>query len=554
MPNYYRLILLLNVTLPVIVFANPQCTHLGGPVICPDGITPGSESVFFTPSGIQWSDGNESMGQNPAPFVACPPPLSGGTGSPTDPFSGLGVEPDDDRSLPASIEEQLGLTQNPQPKGPQSPRTNGIAPVSSQTPPSVVITNGNNQIPLTQLNLPASLSSPGLSSVAPITGSTYIPENKTPSYLNDAPPAGSRESILKQFRGSGDIAGAIEALALENALDYDQATPEDINRIAQQAAQSNPLGPSAKELKEKMAARFAGTATNDELIHVTRANCYETVHLAAWFAGSGDGAMPQTQGGLRPLINPETKTEWDGESVPRGKIIVGTTSERMGGQDEFGFYHVAVSLGNGYVANNHGSGIQIEKIEDVFGGAKGVFLYEEIYIGDYDGYKLPDSGREFFSTVRDDNNQFMDFANNAQDLEIQDYASTEDRVAPLDEAKQKLQSEVASAEGQNKIIEAALGLGPYPNQTMTDEMADYSKFVSQVMDGITQNKPFFYTNFEAWQATQTSTDKPKTPTQTAASPPYEPPTPNQGYEEMSKFFVQAFGMSEAAGLATPKPR
>ncbi len=57
--------------------ANPRCEHLGNDVICPDGVPAGSVSFQFIPGGIQWQtpDNNfvNSSGQNPAPFVPCPP-------------------------------------------------------------------------------------------------------------------------------------------------------------------------------------------------------------------------------------------------------------------------------------------------------------------------------------------------------------------------------------------------------------------------------------------------------------------------------------------------
>lgn len=56
-----------------------MCFHLGQPVICPHGITAGSTSVSFTPTGILWSDGNTSVGFNPAPFVSN---MNGGPGAP----------------------------------------------------------------------------------------------------------------------------------------------------------------------------------------------------------------------------------------------------------------------------------------------------------------------------------------------------------------------------------------------------------------------------------------------------------------------------------------
>lgn len=513
---------------------------------------------MFTSAGIAWTDGNESFGQNPAPFEACPPPMSGGVGSPTDPLGGLGGNSDSMGSSSSEVEEQLALTQNPQSNSNNPNAEGSVLPNNGTNPtsPPLFVNNGDAPILVSELDILPPTNVLGTSSVAPITGQTFIPGDLTPTYLQDAPPEGSREAILNKFRGTGDIAGAMEALANENSLAYDQTTPQDINKTAKTAQSSNPLGPSVPELKEMMEARFVGTASNEELIHATRANCYETVHFAAWFAGSGTGAMPQITGGLTPLVDPRKMTEWDGGEIPRGQIIIGTTSETLGGQDQYGFYHVAVSLGNGLVANNRGSGIQIEKLEDVFGGIKNDLFYNEIYFGDYDGYKLPESGREFLIGARENNNDVIQSVTSLSPGELVDMfgGSPEGESTLSPEQAQALgvkAKEVST--GQNEIIDAALGISPYPRgDDFSDEMVDYNRFVVQVMEGVTGNKSFFYTDYNKWQAAQEQEAETESSPQIASTPKYEPPSQNAGYENMSQFFVEAFGAAETAGLSTPE--
>jgi hypothetical protein len=91
--------------------------------------------------------------------------------------------------------------------------------------------------------------------------------------------------------------------------------------------------------------------------------------------------------------------EWDGESdIPRGKVIIGCVprvgisfipflDNVFGAQTSDNTYHFGVSLGDGEVANNRGSGVQRERLEDVFGGWS---LYSlpggHVYYGDYACY------------------------------------------------------------------------------------------------------------------------------------------------------------------------
>lgn len=463
-------------------------------------------------------------------------------------------------SSSSEIDNQLAITQDPKANPNNTNEQSAIAPIVGTTVTNVpvFVQNGTNLIPIADLNLGSNFN--GGSSIAPITGGTYSPTggifnptNKTPAYLRDAPPSGSRETILSTFQGTGDVAGAMEALADENALAYDQATPEDINRLAKEAFAVNPLGPSVDELKELMEARFAGSASDQELIHVTRANCYESVHLAAWFAGPGTGPMPQIRGGLAPLIDPQNMTEWEGGDIPRGQIIIGTTSETFGGQDQYGFYHVAVSLGNGLVANNRGSGIQIEKLEDVFGGIKNGLFYNEIYVGDYDGYKLPESGREFLLTERENNSDVIDAvaSSDSDGLIAMFDPDPDDGHTPTPEQVQALADDAErESAGQIKIIDAVIGINPYPqSDELTDDMADYNRFVVQLMKGINGDKPFYHTDYRTWKAGEEKSQQP-TPTP-ASAPTREPPSLNAGYENMSRFFVDAFGAAETAGLSTP---
>ena len=205
----------------------------------------------------------------------------------------------------------------------------------------------------------------------------------------ERPPTGSRERMREVFQDTQNIGGAADALCVEGAIVYDQSIPAKIGNAIDDAAEAAGHDPedqavnrAKRDARREWGSSYIGQARPGDLLHPTRGNCYEFVHLAAWLAADQDGLL-HNGNTLRTIIEPETMEEWDGSSdIPRGKVIV--SCSWFGGQTSDNTYHAAVSLGDGDVANNRGDGVQRERMYDVFGGFS---LYSlpggRIYFGDY---------------------------------------------------------------------------------------------------------------------------------------------------------------------------
>ncbi len=359
-----------------------------------------------------------------------------------------------------------------------------------------------------------------------------------PAYINDRPPPGSRERILSGVRETGDIARAAELLVQEGSIVYDQSSTEDFDKIATSAAGGD--REQFQAIKSQLDARFIGSATGDDLLDATRGACHDFVHFSAYLAGSGQGGQLPTYGtGTAALIDPDKMQEWDGESeIPRGKIIVGTVSGCMGGQDQYGFFHVAVSLGNGLVANNRGSGVQIERAEDVFGSfytnpawGRGIFF------GDYVGYGLPDSARKFLEGEHWNNNDLITLYR--------------DGGIGADLSPEARSGAITDLQNRNSIIDYQLGQGPLPDSSLfTGDVADYQQFLGQAISGIAQHEPFFYVKFAQWQASQTPSQPQATATFSSAATAAVPSERPLG-EETAHLIVQYFNITEVSQLGVP---
>ncbi|MCA8964493.1 MAG: DUF3305 domain-containing protein [Planctomycetes bacterium] len=166
-----------------------------------------------------------------------------------------------------------------------------------------------------------------------------------PGWIDAAPLPGSREAILQKFRESGDIAGAAMALA-DGSIKYDQTTSQEISQTATRVTDAQ-SGAAFEDVRSRLGRQFIGIAGQDEVLHATRGNCYEFVHLAAWFAGAGRGQLNLSTG-VEALIDSRTRQVWDGDSdIPAGQVVVGAVwnNDLQGGQDDYGFFHVGISLG-----------------------------------------------------------------------------------------------------------------------------------------------------------------------------------------------------------------
>ena len=234
--------------------------------------------------------------------------------------------------------------------------------------------------------------------------------------------------------------------------------------------------------------------------------------------------------------------KWDETAdIPRGKIIVGTAREVFDGQGEYGLFHVAVSLGNGMVAHNLGSGVAIDPIGDVFGRfytssitGRGVFF------GDYVGYDIPDSPTEFLTTERDNN-----------DAAIVLY---EGGTLGGDLTPQQSTTEINDLQNRNAIIDYQLGRTPKPgDELFTPGVRPYVLFLGQTVKGITNHDSYVIADFNTYTLVQQATKASGTTVTSPPSSQAKPKTPPEGLE-LAKLFVDYFNISEAGQLPTPQPK
>lgn len=627
--------------------ANNQCSHLGQAVICPPGITPGSNSVNFVGNGIFWSDGNTSVGTQVPLFVPMAPAGGGLTfgprnfsstsgtqqgrnGDPTPPGGrfGFGSSPMGGYGLggafsPGGVEgkpgerdlvtvddllDRLERTERLRKRYPPSPppitrgpgwgrfgllgrRTpagdsptegsEGSEPAGDPPPPDSdpspvikgpMITLDPSKIPLPPPGaLSQGMGSGFEASTAVISGQTVIlPDLRStlPGYVTgEAAPAGSRAAIQKQFAGSGDIAGAAEALAREGAIRYDQSTQRQLMQDAKKNASI--AGLSEKDYVDRARGHFVNMASPGQLLETTRGNCYEFVHLAGAFAG--DGRLPQSSGGAKPLIDPSKMVKWDGSSeIPRGMIIIGTVSKAMGGQDGYGFFHVAVSLGEGKVANNRGHGVQIEKVGDVFGMFYTNPLWGKgIYYAPYDGYKLADGAKDFLEERR------ASLVAIRQTFRDNPEGEAEEGAGPLTEAQKEANRGTARVADRNltrriRLINSLLstdGQGvegldaqdgkPLRPGEFNEDLKSYQDFLNQGIQGTSEGKPFFHEDYRRFPGARTDkfTGERLPGKGGGGSPAPKPARPRQSQAEFEKqasqFFLDAIGEADGQRAALP---
>ena len=383
----------------------------------------------------------------------------------------------------------------------------------------------------------------GQGASAPNTGSTVgrpAPPG-LPGYFYQPPPTASRQAILSRVRSSGDIALAAELLAKENVIVYDQSGPEDLNKFAVDF-RGGVDNPETRALSNQLYSNFIQGANADNLINVTRGNCYDFLHFSGYMAGPGRGRLQAGGSQLQDLIDPTLMQKWDGTAqISRGKIIVGTVKKEYDGQGEFGLFHVAVSLGNDMVAHNLGSGVAIDPIGDVFNefytGSK---TGRGVYFGDYVGYKNPDSARDFLTRERD---------NNKDILVLYENGTLGGNLTPPHRT-----TVINDLQNRNAVIDYQLCDAPRPgNDVFTPGVRPYVLFLGQANKGIVNNDPYVIARFETYTQMQQATKSSGT---TATSPPFsqkKPKTPTRGLE-LAKPFVDYFNVSEAGQLPAPQPK
>ena len=430
---------------------------------------------------------------------------------------------------PTTSSDFLGLNSPFQPQPGDANRNPFNGPVYSSND---LITNG--------LGNDLTTAFQGQSSIAPITEGTVVLPGlpALPGYYYQAPPTSSRQIILGRVRGGGDIARAAELLVQENVMVYDQSAPRDVKQIAM-----DHLGgvdnAETSELSGQLYSNFVQGANADDLINVTRANCFDFIHFSAYLAGPGTGSLQAGGSQLQDLVDPAKMQEWDGSTeIPRGKIIIGTAREFFGGQGNYGLYHVAVSLGNGMVANNRGAGVSIEPIGDVFGGFyTNPVTGRGIFFGDYVGYGVPDSAKDFLTTERD---------NNEAEIVLYGNGTLGGDLTP-----RQRRTVVNDLGNRNAVIDFQLGQAPLPgDDEFTAGVRPYVLFLGQAVSGITNHDPYVITNFGTFTAVQQAPKPPATPPPSSQAKPKAPP---EGLE-LARLFVDYFNISEAGQLPTPQPR
>ena len=299
--------------------------------------------------------------------------------------------------------------------------------------------------------------------------------------------AASRQRILEEVKGTGDIARAAELLAAENRIVYDQTGGEGRRKLADALAAAT--GQDPDDALDQVDSEYITAAAADEVLQTTRGSCFEFVHLAGWMSGYGEGQLPSVAGGLRDQIDPKNMTTWDGEDIPRGQVIIGCVSKAMGGQDQYGFYHVGISLGNGLVASNHGNGVQIERIEDVFGAFYTNPVWGEgVFYGDYDGYKRPDSARDFLT---------RELENTQSSIQAYQGNDPEELLTPAERAQK-----ISELRERIPMLQYLLGQGPLPDGPRSPALRTYERFTRQAIAGYANHEPFFFTRFRRWSAAQ----------------------------------------------------
>lgn len=518
-------------------WAQSACSHLGGPVACPPGIAPGSSSVNFIPGGILWSDGNTSLGTNLPPLVLTPiPPMP----VPLIP----GSPPRDSADQLSRSGFELNDTQEPGrarfgnffpgPNGQEFPRAPDLldpesspgfdsdptfdlglrgtrAQLGSQLGPGFTFQPNPGAGPGTPPGSPPPLQSPdelldtmvGGDSSNPREGIARVPKlipnaPTLPSYfLGEAPPAGSREAIRDEFQGTGDIAGVAEALTREGAIQYDQSSSEQLFNEGEEYSRWTQF--TADEYKLRSMRAFIGMAGPEDLLHSTRGNCYEFVHFAAHLAGLAEGPMQTSNGGVRSLIRLKTLRRWDGESeIPRGMIVVGNVSEYMGGQDDYGFFHVGISLGGGLVANNRGSGVQIEETGEVFNSFYTNPAWGEgIWYGEYAGYRTPENVADFLQ---------LEAENLREQIRVS-RENPEEAYEGMEISDEELEAGIENLEGRLAIIEGLQGNrrdGSDIDARRTPDGESYTEFVEQVLDAYTNRDRFFHRSYKTYPERTTS--------------------------------------------------
>lgn len=170
------------------------------------------------------------------------------------------------------------------------------------------------------------------------------------------------EEIADRFRGTRDVAGAIEAL---RDVPFTWLRPE---------AQAD-------------AIRFIGL-TPQEFVLLDGMTSWEFVHFVAWLAGDRpERVKPSASGGWVDLVT------WEmgpgalapGGAPERGAVLLGRG--KLGGSNAGGYYQAAVALGDGTAAALTSDGVVVRAIDELFPAV----TYERPVAGPYPWAAQPEA-------------------------------------------------------------------------------------------------------------------------------------------------------------------
>jgi len=171
--------------------------------------------------------------------------------------------------------------------------------------------------------------------------------------VTDDPSAPPVPRIAARYKGTYDLASAAEALFLERVPFIWSNEGTDL----------------------------ADADSPDRVFDVRRMSCYEFVHFTAYLAGR---QLVFTHGtpkiGISDAAAYDNKryTLWDRKSViPRGKVVIGVARTKR--NNVAGYFHIGVSVGNGWVVSLWGGGLQKQATRDLFSES----TYSEVRIADY---------------------------------------------------------------------------------------------------------------------------------------------------------------------------
>jgi len=197
--------------------------------------------------------------------------------------------------------------------------------------------------------------------------------------------------------GTGGSTGGIVAPPNNTALNGQPTRPDQLATVQAIAAQfkgTRDLAGAAQAVFDNIGTSFVwsnagdymnGARTQDALFSARQMACFEFVHWIAHLCGpqrtmesSGAPFAGSSAAGVKSLQN----TVWDRSSViPAGKIVVGVARAF---NNNAGYYHVGISLGNGKVISLSGdTNLHIENTADLFPR----WAYSEVQLHDYNFFQ-----------------------------------------------------------------------------------------------------------------------------------------------------------------------